>query len=204
MRIGIALATFSSMAAETLLELDPLLTGNDGKIYRARACGRPHGDGLWEGWLEFESIDGELVWRTSRETTQPNHADLVYWATGISKVFLEGALRRAMTPAPHVVVRTPAPPAFDGPAGEVDVIADVAEAVAAPVEPVLDPFVAYARGEVFLRRRLDALDAWHLRTIAIANRFVTTPAALDRLTKPELVELIVESVRGLESARSLT
>ena len=32
---------------------------------------------------------------TGRETTQPNRTDTEYWATGLSEVYLEGALQRA-------------------------------------------------------------------------------------------------------------
>src|SRR5688572_21007384 len=125
------------MAAETLMEYGAIV-GDDGKAYHARACGRPRGDGAWEGWFELESVDGEHVWRTSRETTQPNRTDLMYWATGISKVFLEGALRRAMEPRPHVAAAVVSPPVFDGPA---DDLAPEEGGPYVPVEPVLDPFV---------------------------------------------------------------
>ena len=82
------------MAARTIFEYDAPLVGDDRNVYRARACGRERDDGLWEGWFEFDSAIGDVL-RTPRETTQPNLTDLVYWATGISGVFLEGALTRA-------------------------------------------------------------------------------------------------------------
>ena len=190
------------MAAETLIEYDLPLVGDDRNVYRARACGRERHDGDWEGWFEFESVDEKLVWRTSRETTQPNRTDLMYWATGISTVFLEGALRRAREPRPHAGARVARPPAFEGPADDVQVVAELAEttAVRDEPEPVLDPFVAYTRGEEFLRRRLGALDAWHLRSIARAHHVVGTAATLDQLAKPGLIELIVAHVRGRAAA----
>ncbi|HVH44096.1 MAG TPA: hypothetical protein VM925_17215 [Labilithrix sp.] len=192
------------MAAETLIEYDAPLVGKDGNVYRARACGRGREDGTWEGWVEFEAIASanELVWRTPRETTQPNRRDVVYWATGLSGVFLEGALARAMEPPPHVAVRVPAPPAFEGPADDVHVDVEDVEAFAAPVTAILDPFLAYAKSEVFLRRQLGALDAWHLRNIARAHRIVTAATPLDDLGKTELIELIVAHVRAFTSAVS--
>lgn len=81
--------------AETLLEYDSALEGPDGRAYGARACGRLRDDGLWECWIELESKDGEAVAVTSRESTQPNRTAAVYWATGLSHVYLEGALARA-------------------------------------------------------------------------------------------------------------
>jgi hypothetical protein len=83
------------MLSETLLEYELPVVAENGKVYRARARGRPRVDGLWEGWIELESIDGDELLTTPRETTQPNHKDLVYWATGVTPVFLEGALVRA-------------------------------------------------------------------------------------------------------------
>jgi hypothetical protein len=33
--------------------------------------------------------------RTDRETTQSNHEDLAYWATGLGDAYLQGAFSRA-------------------------------------------------------------------------------------------------------------
>lgn len=81
---------------EILVEFDELLKTDDGAEYAARACGAPMGDGLWEGWLEFTTVDGGQPLRTARETTQPNRTDVAYWATGLTPVYLEGALDRAL------------------------------------------------------------------------------------------------------------
>jgi hypothetical protein len=177
------------MPAETLMEYAIPILGKDGRAYRARACGRERSDQTWEGWFEFESADGVERWRTARETTQPNRADAVYWATGISEVFLQGALTRAMEPSPPLATPPPpSPPAFEGPAPPYSPALE---------GPVLDPFNAYTRGEPFLRRRLAALDAWHLRTMAQAYRIVGSVLEVDRLKKAELVELIVAHVRAV-------
>lgn len=73
---------------------EPLVT-TDGDIYTMHVYGRQREDGLWEGWIEFVSAD-EPVLRTSAETTQPKLADLEYWASGLSAVYFEGALQRAL------------------------------------------------------------------------------------------------------------
>lgn len=83
------------MEAETLAEYPSSLVGDDGKPFLARACGRMRPDGLWEGWIEFIHADGKVAARTERETTQPNHTDLAYWANGLTAVYLEGAFQRA-------------------------------------------------------------------------------------------------------------
>jgi hypothetical protein len=82
--------------AEVLLQFSEPVTGSDGRLYGARAVGAEAADGLWHGWIEFSGRDaGELV-ATDRETTQPNRTDAVYWATGLTHVYLEGALIRAL------------------------------------------------------------------------------------------------------------
>jgi hypothetical protein len=102
--------------AEVLIEYQSLLSTPDGVVYRARACGAPADDGLWEAWIEFVPVTRGRVLRSSRETTQPNRTDAEYWATGLTPVYLEGALERALHP---LVVSPPPPPdspAYDRPA----------------------------------------------------------------------------------------
>ena len=67
--------------------------GNGG-LWDVRVLGQERDDGTWVGWLEFENpLRGTL--RTERETTQSNRDGLVYWATGLEPIYLEGALSRA-------------------------------------------------------------------------------------------------------------
>ena len=167
------------------------LTG--GRLYTAQACGRQRDDGTWEGWLEFVPDDGSVVLRSQRETTQPNQADLEYWATGITPVYLQGALERTLsTPvvSEPVPVLPPIPSVYDEPA------APVASAASAPIaEPVLDPFSVYTKGEDLLRRQLSALSPRHLRAIVVAYALADTDVNLEVLTARELIVLIVVAVR---------
>lgn len=169
------------------------LTMADGRVYIAQACGRQRHDGMWEGWLEFVPDDDSDVLRSQRETTQPNLVDLEYWATGLSPVYLEGALERTLTPPAVVeeVVASAIPSVYDEPAP-----APVAAAETPLPEAVLDPFSAYTNGEDLLRRRLAALSPRHLRGIILAYG-LADPAEieLEALTTPELVALIVAGVR---------
>jgi hypothetical protein len=91
---GGAIANDGRMA-EVLLRFAQPLFIEDGPGYVAHACGEPRADGLWEGWIEFFPIDGGPPLRSPRETTQPNRMDAEYWATGLSRVYLEGAFDRA-------------------------------------------------------------------------------------------------------------
>jgi hypothetical protein len=82
--------------SELLAEFAQLVLSNDRRVYRARACGAPMKTGLWEGWIEFIPIAAdEAPLQSPRETTQPNRVDAVYWASGLTPTYLEGALDRA-------------------------------------------------------------------------------------------------------------
>ena len=85
--------------AEVLAQFADPLTTTDGSRYLAQACGAPNEQGRWDGWIEFVPINGGPPLRSSRETTQPNKGDATYWATGLTQVYLEGALDRALNGA---------------------------------------------------------------------------------------------------------
>ena len=82
--------------AEVLVQYQEVVVGPDGTRYSARACGAALDNVLWEGWVEFVPIAGGPTLRSPRETTQPNLVDTRYWATGLTPVYLEGALMRAL------------------------------------------------------------------------------------------------------------
>jgi len=64
--------------------------------YDILACGQVRGDGTWEGWIEFHPDAGDgPVLRTGRETSQPDKGALAYWASGLERVYFEGAFARA-------------------------------------------------------------------------------------------------------------
>lgn len=173
----------------------------DDVAYRAQVAGRQVGR-LWEGWIEFLALDGSDVRRTPRETTQPDWEALVYWAGGLSGTYLEGAMARALHPAPKPVLRTRPPAAvFEAPAPREPVPSaapvDVARAPSPHVErPVLDPFSVAQRGQLFLRRELQALRGWHLRAIVRAYNLSGAEVDIDAMSAPELVELIAAAVEA--------
>ena len=84
--------------AEVLVEYSDPVTSKEGRTFIARACGGELDDSRWQGWIEFEPVDGGPPIRSARETTQPNRTDTVYWATGLTPVYLEGSLDRALNP----------------------------------------------------------------------------------------------------------
>jgi hypothetical protein len=173
------------------------LTLPEGRIYIAQACGRERDDRIWEGWLEFVPDDGSVVLRSQRETTQPNRTAIEYWASGLTPIYLKGALERTLTPPLAVVEPPVVPPVYDEPAPtQVPVNTGTREA-----DPVLDPFSVYAKGEDLLRRQLAALSRRHLVTIIVAYELADESRVdLDALTVPELIELIADGVRWRLSA----
>lgn len=178
---------------ETLVQFQTPIVAPDDTVYSARACGAAASDGLWQGWLEFTPVDGGDTVRSGRETTQPNRADTLYWATGLSPVYLEGALKRALDGPVTVVVPGLEPPVFDGPAAPVVVSRGAPEA---PARAVLDPFSVFQKGEALLRKQLAALSAWHLVNIVVEYELSDeSAAALSRLPHAALAELIVSGVR---------
>lgn len=182
--------------AEVLVEFNEPVTGSDGITYIARACGSETDTGHWHGWVEFLPVGAGEPVRTGRETTQPNRADTIYWATGLTPVYLEGALERALNRPVIPPARAAVPPVFDEPAPEF-VRAD-------PPDSILDPFSVYRKGEALLRSQLRALSGWHLvniiRDYALSDM---DAAALNSLSELELVELIVATVRERSKEPSL-
>ena len=147
----------------------------NGVAYHVRACGSELNANLWQGWIEFEPVDAvdtDAVLRSPRETTQPNRKDAVYWATGLSPVYLEGALDRALHPHAASSGRGPGP------------------------SSVLNPFSLYRKGESLLRDQLQALAPWHLVNIIVAHELSRIPAEdLRDMSALELIEVIVNGVR---------
>jgi len=176
---------------DVLLDYERRVVDPGGVRYAARACGRETENGRWEGWIEFVPEDDSPVLRSERETTQPNRTDAEYWATGITPVYLEGALRRTLEPREPVFEAPPRSPAYDGPAPPRG------HERTARATAVLDPYSVRAKGEDLLRKELGALRAWHLRNIVRAYDLADEHRAdLESLDEPELVEIIVTGTRA--------
>lgn len=185
--------------AEILVKFDEPIAAPGGKVYFAQAVGKEVEGGLWHGWLEFQAVVGEPdALASGRETTQPNRTNLEYWAQGLTKIYLEGALARAisLTESPREIRPTEAEPSlFTAPASR-DRTPPPATLSASP-RPILDPFQVYAQGEEILRRELTALSRDHVESIAIAYRIgASAPSGINQTSKPDLIDAIVKAVRG--------
>jgi hypothetical protein len=191
--------------SKILVEFDEPVEGDDGRPYRARVVGAETSLGHWEGWLEF-TTSGDETYSSGRETTQPNYIDLGYWATGLTRVYLQGALRRALSHVPSGQTLAPSARATSAPTKTAAKSPRRARSSAptrtklprAHGTPVLDPFAVYAQSEGILRQELRALSADHLRTIIDA--YALEDASVEEAessTREELAERIVNAVKKL-------
>jgi hypothetical protein len=177
--------------AEVLRSFDDPITDQLG-TYHARVVGRHAEDNMWEGWLEFEPLDGkgELVVGPV-ESRQPEREHLAYWAGGLSPVFVEGALRRAQHP---LVVRTrvieepvsdhPAPRMVTGPPRE------------ARPDAVLDPFEIGRRNLDILAQELRALNRPRLQNIIAAFDLNPSSQDISWMSDAQLARFIVVAVEA--------
>ncbi len=174
--------------------------GDDLGDYHARAVGRLADDGMWEGWLEFVPIGGttELL-LTGIESRQPEHEHLLYWATGLTPVYLDGALERARHPA-TVRVRQVELPASDGPKPRDRVVSRV---MPRGPEPVLDPFEIGARSLDVLHQELGALNRPRLLNIITAYELNAAGKDLSWMSDRQLVQFIVTSVEAQFTLRAV-
>jgi hypothetical protein len=103
-----------------------------------------------------------------------------------------GALHQALTPLPPRAQPPKFKPAYDGPA---PYFAEPDLAVVKARDSILNPFSVYQKGELLLRGQLRALSAWHLANIAEVYALVDQGVDPTLLSQPELVELIVSTVK---------
>jgi hypothetical protein len=172
--------------AEVLKSFDEPVVGRSGR-YHARAVGRLADDNMWDGWLEFDPLDndGPAVIGPV-ESRQPEAHDLAYWATGLTPVFLEGALQRALNPL-TVRVRVPEVAVSSAPAPRMHTVA-----VGPPrPEAVLDPFEIGSRSLDVLRQELGALNRPRLLNIIAAYDLNPKGDDITWMTDAQLVTFIV-------------
>jgi len=176
--------------AELLVEYTDVVLVHEGRAYMARTWGAERDDGKWEGWLEFVDPASGHAFRSARETTQPDRGDTIYWASGLTAVYLEGAFDRALDRAAAPPDAEPTAGSSAGPARRAD------PRPTAPDRSILNPFSVYRNGETLLRQQLSALSAWHLVNIIEAHGLSDfAPDVLNALPATDLIELVVEGVK---------
>jgi hypothetical protein len=80
---------------QPLYEYD-VTTASTGATYRPRAYGEMDVDGRWNGWLVFFPLVNGPVIATARETSRVSLPALVDWASGLTRAYIGGALKRAL------------------------------------------------------------------------------------------------------------
>jgi len=73
------------------------MTDGSGNSYLVFVQGRSRPHDTWEGWLVFERQRDSRRFSTPVETTQPDAQAVLYWASGLTNTYLEGALDRALS-----------------------------------------------------------------------------------------------------------
>jgi hypothetical protein len=176
-----------------LVYFDETIDGPDGANYAARACTRELDDSRWAGWLEFSRNGADWV-ATDTETVQPNRRDVEYWVTGLTRVYLQGALGRALG-IPLGSGAHPRLPDDVAPPRHVNRRAPNSTTSSNVPRTILDPFSVYAQGESILRAQLGALSPDQLRNIAAAFN-IESPETASTLDASELRERVVLAARG--------
>ncbi len=163
---------------------------DDSGEYFARVISRPAPNGMWEAWLEFLPVNGTaadtLV--SPVESRQAERAHLVYWASGLSPVYAEGALHRAQRPLTvRAVLESPV---SDAPAPRSH------PSPGFPAEPkaVLDPFAVGSHSLDILRQELHALGRARLTNIIAAYDMNPGGEDLRTFTDAQLITFIVTTV----------
>ncbi len=179
--------------AEVLRSFDEPIRHSTGGVFYPRVVGRYAPDKMWEGWLEFVPADGGEVIVSAVESRQPERNHLEYWAQGLSPVYAEGSLDRALRP---ITVRTRAVelPASDAPAPRV------VKVPPAEPRPILDPFEVGERSLDILAQELHALGRARLLHIIAAYHFASPGLDTAQMTDEQLIALIVTKVDARLSA----
>jgi hypothetical protein len=145
----------------------------------------------WEGWIEFVPLDSastEVV-VSAVESRQSTKEDLKYWACGLTTVYAEGSLDRALHPI-VVHARIVETPASSRPASRIVMGAPRARGP----EPVLNPFDVGAHSLDVLAQELRALNRVRLLDIISGYGLNQSRSDLASMTDADLIHVIVTMV----------
>lgn len=168
---------------EVVLDLAPVAT-DSGRMYQPIIVAAVAADGHWNAWIEFVDPDSGDVLRTGIETHQANEADLRHWASVLSDVYLQGAVKRATVSRGETAIhrRSAHQARLTGLGGS------------AP-----DPFVLFGHGEHVLRRELLLFNRATLRGLILIHKLNPAGLCLAKFTKAQLVTFIVTAIEAQAS-----
>ncbi len=92
---------------QLLQQFEQPIVDRNGDLHTVYLYGRARPGDTWQGWLVFQRQRDGRRSTTPVETTQPNREAVLYWATGLTDAYFDGALARAQRPSdpsqPHFV-----------------------------------------------------------------------------------------------------
>jgi hypothetical protein len=119
---------------QLLQEFEQPVRDRSGERYKVLLYGRSRPGDTWQGWLVFERLrDGERF-PTGVETTQSSADGILYWATGLTDAYFDGAFARASAgpvAGSRAALPTPDPVVGGDPQGHRRRLAEVERAVIA-------------------------------------------------------------------------
>ncbi|HYU25699.1 MAG TPA: hypothetical protein VEO74_10880 [Thermoanaerobaculia bacterium] len=80
---------------QLLQQFEKPITDRGEASYTVYLYGRSRPADTWQGWLVFERASDGKRFATDVETTQSNAEAILYWATGLTDAYFDGALERA-------------------------------------------------------------------------------------------------------------
>lgn len=133
-----------------------------GSVFNIYLYGRSRPHDTWQGWLVFERLPDGPRFSTDVETTQSSAESILYWATGLTDAYFEGALQRALRPAPGEARPFRVPdPIVGGPGGSASRRRRLAELERA----VLDCFARARSTRLLTQHVFDQLASAHADTV---------------------------------------
>ena len=81
-----------------LQQFEQPIEDSAGTTYNVSVHGRSRPGDTWQGWLVFERATDGRRFSTGVETTQSSAEGILYWATGLTGAYFDGALARALEP----------------------------------------------------------------------------------------------------------
>lgn len=187
---------------ELLQRFEAPVVGRDGNEYDVSLYGRSRPHDTWEGWLLFVRKNDGREFRTEVETTQPSAEMIVYWASGLTDAYLEGALERALRPPTRREAVEPAMPVV---AGGVDATLR-AERLSKLERDILELFHARHDTRLLMRSVFDDLPHGRADLVRAVESLEKQRRALVRTTEEGndwlfLTELGVKEARVTDAPR---
>lgn len=139
-----------------LQEFERPIADTGGVLYRVFLFGRSRPGDTWQGWLVFERTTDGKRFATGVETTQSNAEGILYWATGLTDAYFDGALARAQNTRSRDTSAIAVPPPLVSSDSETH-----RQRLAAIERDVLDCFTRHRTRRLLTRSLFDELPYAH-------------------------------------------